>query len=172
MNKAQELWWEQAKSDYAVFDYLRKGVPSVHECHALHYLQMASEKISKAYLWRSGNAPPRSHVGLMRFLQALLSRGQGRRERQRIAEIFDYSRPEDMAAWVRQVAPLAHQLQNLAPDLANDGPNTEYPWPHDEPTDCPALFKFALWIELRDNEPKRRLVKFLRRAIERFEQYA
>src|SRR5437016_5342042 len=95
---------------------------------------MTTEKISKAYLWRSGTAPPRSHVGLMRFLQALLSRGQGRKERQRIAAVFDYARPEEMAAWVKQVSPLAHRLQNLTPDLSNDGPNTKYPWPQSIPS--------------------------------------
>src|SRR5437879_5727014 len=122
MNEAQKLWWEQAKSDHAVFVFLR-GRP-VHECHVLHYLQMTAEKISKAYLWRSGNAPPRSHVGLMPFLQALLSGGLRRQERQRTAKIFDYARPEDMTACVRQVSPLAHGLQNLTPDLSTTGPNT------------------------------------------------
>jgi hypothetical protein len=170
MNDAQKLWWEQAKSDHAVFVLLRRA--GVHECHVLHYLQMTAEKISKAYLWRSGTAPPMSHVGLMPFLQALLSRGLGRKERQRIARVFDYMRPQDMAAWVKQVSPLAHQLQNLTPDLAQVGPNTEYPWPHDNPTHCPALHSFDLWSRLRDSEPGRRLVKFINRAIERFEQYA
>jgi hypothetical protein len=170
MNDAQRLWWEQAKSDHAVFVYLR-GAP-IHECHALHYLQMAAEKISKAYLWRSGTSPPKSHVWLMPFLQALLSRSHGRKEMKRIAEIFEYARHEDMAAWVRQVSPLAHQLQNLTPDLADDGPNPEYPWPHEKPAHCPALYSFELWGKLRDSEPGRRLVKFIRRAIERFEQYA
>jgi len=170
MNKAQKLWWEQAKSDLAVFVSLRVG--PVHEYHALHYLQMATEKISKAYLWRSGTAPPRSHVGLMRFLKALLSRGHRRNELQRIAEVFDYARAEDMSAWVRQVSSLAHQLQSLTPDLANDGPNPEYPWPHENPKHCPALHSFDLWGKLRDSEPGRRLVKFIKRAIERFDQYA
>ena len=54
MNGAQKLWWEQAKSDHAAFICLRRA--GVHECHMLHYLQMAAEKISKAYLWRSGTA--------------------------------------------------------------------------------------------------------------------
>jgi hypothetical protein len=108
----------------------------------------------------------------MPFLQALLSRGLGRKERQRIAEVFDYARPADMAAWVRQVSPLAHRLQNLTPDLSHDGPNTEYPWPHDNPAHCPALHAFDLWGRLRDSEPGRRLVKFINRAVERFEQYA
>lgn len=170
MNDEQNLWWEQAKSDHAVFVLLRGE--GVHECHVLHYLQMAAEKISKAYLWRSGTAPPRSHVGLMPFLQALLSRGLGRKERQRIAEIFDYARPQHMAAWVKQVSPLAHELQNLTPDLSNNGPNTEYPWPHENPVHCPALHSFALWTRLRDSEPGRRLVKFIAKAIQRLEQYA
>gem|GEM_PF-5732303 len=35
MNKAQEMWWRQAASDYAVFVLLRsQGVAS---CHPLHY---------------------------------------------------------------------------------------------------------------------------------------
>jgi hypothetical protein len=170
MNDEQKLWWEQAKSDHAVFVLLRRA--GTHECHMLHYLQMAAEKISKAYLWRSGTAPPRSHVGLMPFLLALLSRGLSRKERQRIAKIFEYARPEDMAAWVRQVSPLAHELQNLTPDLSNNGPNTEYPWPHEDPAHCPALHSFALWGRLVDAELGRRLMKFIEKAIQRFEQYA
>src|SRR5208283_5496445 len=69
MNPEQELWWRQAESDHSVFVHLRRaGIP---ECHLLHYLQMATEKLSKAYLWRSGHAPPRTHVGFVRFLRAL-----------------------------------------------------------------------------------------------------
>jgi len=59
----------------------------------LHYLQMASEKISKAYLWRSGSAPPRSHVGFMRFLKALLDR-RGT-ELDRLAKVFEFRRARD-----------------------------------------------------------------------------
>ena len=42
MNDAQELWWNQAKSDYAAFVCLRRA--GLHECHMLHYLQMAAER--------------------------------------------------------------------------------------------------------------------------------
>ena len=48
MNPAQTLWWTQAKSDYAIFDQLRRL--GTHECHLLHYLQMSTEKVAKAYL--------------------------------------------------------------------------------------------------------------------------
>src|SRR5258708_6753972 len=71
MNQAQRLWWQQAQSDLQL---LNQFSGSVHQCHRLHYLQMATEKLSKAYLWRSGKSPPRSHVGFVRFLKALLDR--------------------------------------------------------------------------------------------------
>ena len=168
MNQAQQLWWEQAKSDQAAFVCLRRA--GVHECHMLHYLQMAAEKISKAYLWRSGSPPPRSHVGLMRFMRALL--GRRRAELSRVVKVFEFQRPKDMDAWLSQVMPLAYALQNLAPAEANDGPNPEYPWPHEAPTHCPASYSFELWTKLRDQTQGRSLLRFIERAIERFEQYA
>ena len=168
MNEAQKLWWEQAKSDHAAFVFLRRG--GVHECHVLHYLQMASEKISKAYLWRSGTPPPRSHVGLMRFLRALLGRRGA--ESNRIARLFEFGRSRDMSVWVTQVGPLAYALQNLAPAEANDGPNPEYPWPHEIPRHCPAAHSFELWTQLRDHTQGRNLLRFIERAIGRFGEYA
>jgi hypothetical protein len=168
MNDPQRLWWEQAKSDHGVFIRLRKtGVP---DCHLLHYLQMSSEKISKAYFWRAGNPPPRSHVGFWRFLKALLSRP--RKELELIAKVFEFSSPKSMDAWITQIAPLVHDLENLSPDLANDGPNPEYPWPHVNPKHCPALHSFALWTQLQHATRGRNLLKFLERAITRFAQYA
>ena len=90
----------------------------------------------------------------------------------RIARVFDFSRPRELDAWVRQVGPLAHALQNLAPAVAGDGPNPEYPWPHESPTECPAEYSFALWPRLRDERRGRELLKFIRNGVERFEQYA
>jgi hypothetical protein len=146
------------------------GRAGVHECHVLHYLQMAPEELGKAYLWRSGTPPPRSHVGLMRFLRALL--GRRREELERTAEVFEFARPRDMDAWVKQVAPLAYGLQNLAPAEANDGPNPEYPWLHENPRHCPASHSFELWARLRDHQQGRNLLRFIECAIYRFDQYA
>jgi hypothetical protein len=168
MNEAQRLWWTQAKSDHAAFVVLRRA--GVHECQMLHYLQMASEKLAKAYLWRTELPPPRSHVGLMRFLRALLSRSSA--DLRRIARVFDFARPRDMEAWVRQIQPLAYDLQNLAPAEANDGPNPEYPWPHDAPISCPAEYTFDLWARLRDDRRGRELLKFIKNGVDRFEQFA
>jgi hypothetical protein len=37
----------QARSDWQVFEHLYDS--DFPECHALHYLQMATEKLAKAY---------------------------------------------------------------------------------------------------------------------------
>src|SRR5436190_10987546 len=117
MNQAQRLWVQQARSDLAVFRELRRT--GVHECHLLHYLQMATEKLSKAYLWRSGKAPPRSHTGLIRFLKALLDRRPA--ELAWIAKALGFGRPEDLEKWVTSVQWLAYALQNIAPAEAGNG---------------------------------------------------
>lgn len=167
MNHAQKLWWRQSRSDHAIFVQLRRS--GAHECHLLHYLQMATEKLSKAYLWRSGHAPPKTHTGFVRFLRALLDR---RNDLDRIAAIFGFKRREDLDGWMRTIQPLAYSLQNIAPAEAGDGPNPEYPWPHQAPADCPAGYTFALWSQLTQTGQGRNLIVFIERAITRFEQYA
>src|SRR5436305_2192032 len=167
MNDAQKLWWRQAQSDLALCIQLRRA--GVHECHLLHYLQMATEKISKAYLWRSGHAPPRSHTGFVRFLRALLDR---RAELDRIATVLGFQRREDLDTWVRSVQMLAYSLQNIAPAEARNGPNPEYPWPHEAPAHCPAEHAFVLWKGLLNTGQGRKLMEFISHAIGRFDQYA
>lgn len=167
MNRAQELWWSQARADHELFVQLRRL--GVHECHLLHYLQMATEKLSKAYFWRSGQAPPKSHTGLVRFLKALLLR---RGDLDRIAAILGFGRREDLDHWVRGALTLAYSLQNLAPAEAGDGPNPEYSWPHDAPAESPIRHSFSLWIQLADTGRGRKLMEVVQRAIARFDEYA
>ena len=110
VNAHQELWWEQAKSDLAVLAILRsEGVPP---CHQLHYLQMASEKIAKAFFWRSGTAPPRTHAGFVQFLRRLGSVPTS--DRQRIADIFGFKRFDGFQNWLRVVLPIGYSLERLA----------------------------------------------------------
>jgi len=167
MNSAQQVWWMQSQSDHAVLVHLRKGGAS--ECHLLHYLQMATEKLSKAYLWRSGEAPTKSHTGLVRFLKALLDRG---RDLDRIANLFGFQRRADFIYWLKSIQPLAYSLQSLAPAEAGDGPNPEYPWPHESPTFCPAVHSFDLWRDLTGTGQGRKLLEFIAVAVQRFEEYA
>jgi len=168
MNEAQSLWWKQAQSDFNLFLQLRHG--GAQECHLLHYLQMATEKISKAYLWRSKNPPPKTHIGFVRFLKALLSRPS--KEVDRIANTLGFGRKQDLVRWVSRVQPLAHALQKIAPAEAGNGPNAEYPWPQEDPKECPTEYKFDLWRQLHNTGTGRKAMKFIERAIRVFDQYA
>ena len=166
MNAAQELWLRQARSDDEVFVHLRRS--GTAHCHLLHYLQMATEKLSKAYLWRSGNPPPRTHTGFVRFLRALVDR---RFELSRIATVLGFRRRADLDNLVRDLGTLAYSLQNLAPAEAQNGPNPEYPWPHEAPVHCPVDHAFVIWNELANTGRGRRLMQFIERAIVNFERY-
>ena len=53
MNPYQRLFLIQAKADMVVFDRFRKD-STLPACHALHYLQMATELLGKAYAWKNG----------------------------------------------------------------------------------------------------------------------
>jgi hypothetical protein len=168
MNEAQRVWWRQAQADHTLFVQLRsRGAP---ECHMLHFLQMTTEKLSKAYFWRSGTAPPKTHAGFGRFLKALLDRPSA--ELDQIALVLDFARRRDLESWVRSVQPLAYALEQMAPAEAGDGPNPEYPWPHMTPTECPIDYTFPLWRQLTEMGQGRKLLEIVKRSVERFEQYA
>jgi len=167
MNSYQQTWWEQARSDHAAFVMLRRQ--GADPCHQLHYLQMVAEKISKAYLWRSGVPPKRSHAGFGMFMRLLLQ--VPRPQRQQIADIFAFGRFDGFQAWCRSALTLAYDLERLAPALANDGPNPEYPWPHDSPQYVPATFDFDVWHQLRDTGRGRQLLQVIGLAVEKFPIY-
>jgi len=167
MNKPQRLWWEQTKSDHEVFILIRST--GLARCQALHYLQMVTEKIGKPYLWRLGTAPPKSHAGFVQFLRFL---GQIRQsDRERVAEIFSFKRFSDFQKWIRTILPIAYELERIAPDLAADGPNPEYPWPHDQPTVAPVHHDFKVWNTLMSG-PGRDLLRIIQIAVDRFAEYA
>lgn len=167
MNSFQQVWWQQAKSDHDVFVLIRGQ--GVAQCHSLHYLQMATEKIAKAYFWRSGSPPPQSHAGFVQFLRFL---GQIRTsDRDRISNLFTFKRFADFQGWIRAVIPIAYDLERLAPALANNGPNPEYPWPHAAPQFAPADHSFAIWPSLMSGQG-RDLMRIIHIAVDRFSEYA
>ncbi len=168
MNNPQELWWKQAKSDHDTFGLLLKL--GIAPCHSLHYLQMATEKLAKAYFWRSGTAPRRSHVGFVPFLRALANPFR-QKDGDRIAKLFLFNRSTDFQNWFSAVAPIAYDLERVTPDLANDGPNPEYPWPHAEPQHAPVEYEFPVWTSLTSSRG-RDLMRFIRIAVDRFPDYA
>lgn len=167
MNRFQEVWWRQANSDHEVLVLMRRdGVPP---CHCLHYLQMVTEKLAKAYFWRSGVAPPRSHAGFVQFLRFLGQTPHSCRER--VAMLFTFRRFADFQGWIRSILPIAYDLERLAPVLASDGPNPEYPWPHDAPQIAPVDHRFEIWKDLLSGQG-RDMLRFVEIAIRRFPEYA
>ena len=153
MNSEQELFLKQARSAYDVFLML-KASTSIHHCHALHYLQMASELLGKAHAWRNGPIS-KSHKAIVPFLRSLSTNSK-------VQDLFGFH--DQNASWkqaIRKFIDLAQILQNLAPTLAVDGPNPEYPWPPDRPTNAPVLYSFPLWAELLDTIPGRKFLEFV-----------
>jgi hypothetical protein len=90
----------QARSDFAIFRHLLdQPRASVPECHALHYLQMASEKLAKAILDAQGvAADPYSHIAFSNLPYRLA--------RADIARAVGYDNARSYRAFLRRAAPV------------------------------------------------------------------
>lgn len=160
MTDHQRLFLLQARSDVAVFELLRDlcrqgDVPS---CHALHYLQMATELLGKAYAWKHG--PPRqTHRAFVRFLRGLVT------NREAQTKLGFEGRNERWKQAIRKTVPLAEHVEDLAPALAGNGPNPEYPWPPAAPTSAPANHEFDLWDDLDSTTAGRQFLFLVERLF-------
>lgn len=168
MNDFQKMWWKQAQSDFEILQRFRSQ-GGVSPCHILHYLQMCTEKIAKAYAWRGNRPPGFTHLGFVGFLK-LLTNQKNEQKRKKIAGVFGYKRSSEFQGRIRSTAPLSHAIERLAPALANDGPNPEYPWPHAAPEYAPVAFEFTD-CNLEDSTG-RELMRIVWSAISRFPEYA
>jgi len=168
MNRYQQVWWEQTRADQMILHLLRReGAAS---CHQLHYLQMVTEKLGKAYFWRTGRPPRTTHASFVRFLQALDDRPSA--DADRIAKLLGFGRSQDLQNWIPTVTPLAYDLERLAPKLAGyNNPNPEYPWPHASPVNAPVSFQFGVWTALTEAGRGRQLLRVIDVAVLRFPEY-
>jgi hypothetical protein len=68
-------FFAQARSDWQTYEYLTRA-PGLPRCHPLHYLQMACEKLAKAYRLRNPSANVDAivtrHVGFAQFTNEFL----------------------------------------------------------------------------------------------------
>ena len=163
MNSQQAAFYRQSNSDWRLFAELRNR--SAREgCHELHYLQMATEKLAKAFLWGTRTPPRQTHVSLVQFLRRIASS-------RRVRDALQFARQEQLAAWVQAVLPLAYAIERSAPDLAGDGPNPEYPWPRDMPETAPVDYDFPAVHELATARG-RQFVELIGRLMTTFETWA
>lgn len=146
-----DVFLMQAWSDFQVFREMNDG--RCPTCHALHYLQMATEKLSKSFLCRrSGRNPPKlTHYSLVTFLN--VSRSQ-RVWREKLG--YEHN-PRAYGYYIDSLLPVAAQIERLVPE-GNSRINTEYPWIKENgDVDCPCTCDFA-FIDKSDLTNLRKLI--------------
>src|ERR1700736_6018991 len=109
MNSSQQLYYQQVLSDLEVFDLLEGR---------LHYLQMLTEKLAKAYYYGKKLAVPKSHTGFRRFVRALATEPKVWNE-------LEFPRRQDFENYLSEVSRLAIDIERLAPSECQNGANPE-----------------------------------------------
>ncbi len=160
VNIPEQLFLDQARSDYEIYLCLSQR----DVCHRLHYLQMCTEKLAKAYLWRGGFSPGLKHNEFEQILRALAARSD-------FHQMFGYKNPRGFGLLWPAILGLAMRLQNLAPAGGNNGPNPEYPWPPNLPTNGPLSYNFPEWKDWIETTPGRRLKIFVENLLQNYLKY-
>ena len=170
MAPTREAWAaafaHQAQSDWTVYERLA-GDLHTPRCHSLHYLQMACEKIAKAYRCRDTTAALDSlmsrHSGFRKLIEVLLKspfvkRSYRGHEAQR----------EQIARDARKLAAL---VETLAPALGREQSpdNAEYPWAVGDAVVTPCTYGFPNLSMLKD-PGGRTFLKLVSRAIRDFDK--
>lgn len=143
------------------------------ECHPLHYLQMAGEKLGKAA--RKGldgsESGSLSHVAFSKLPKLL--------RRRDCALALGWDSFDSYKQFLRQSAPLIRQIETLNPAVGPGAgpptgwPNVEYPWRLPgacEPGGWTAPAEYGFGIVDRFHHPEgRQLIVFVERLIDRFD---
>ncbi|HEV3006970.1 MAG TPA: hypothetical protein VGX78_21040 [Pirellulales bacterium] len=157
MTEYQRLFLVQARTDFAVFEQFRRQ-PDLPACHALHYLQMATELLGKAHAWKHG---PRTntHRAFVGFLRSLSTNRKAQKH------LGFEGRNENWVHLIRKGVPLAENIEDLAPALSPDSANAEYPWPRNAPRVAPAEHTFETWQDLQETAAGRQFLNVLARLF-------
>jgi hypothetical protein len=155
---------EQARSDWKMRSLMEEN--SAADCHCLHYLQMATEKLAKAALLRGTTKPEdlrRSHKAFVRFLRSSAKNPSLRRT-------FGLS-ARQLQESINGILPIAAEVERLVPGLDQLGPNAEYPWetPSGE-VKVPASYAFPVAAELRGPQG-RKLLSLISVILDRFDAF-
>jgi hypothetical protein len=170
MAPTREQWADayacQGRSDWGIYQQLA-GNPVIAACHSLHYLQMACEKIAKAYRWRDTSTDEHSlthgHVAFSKFIQSFLGSPSIRR---------DYiGRAELLGNLTRLCRKLAREVEKLAPSVAreNSPENAEYPWEQGESVIVPCEYAYPS-LSLLGEPGGRTFLKLVSRAFDEYEK--
>lgn len=162
-----EAFATQGRSDWSLYRYL-SGLqsPRFPRCHGLHYLQMATEKIAKAYRARDTQVDLdeviKRHTGFVEFVNAFF----------RCATIRDEYLGQDAALLTlqRNATAIAREIEKLAPatDRLSSPENAEYPWEKGETIVTPCEFGFPN-LTMLSQPSGRAVMNLLERAFTDFE---
>ena len=141
-NEWSHAYAKQGASDLKVYRLLATSGAGISECHRLHYLQMAGEKIGKAYQFRhtskSIEALSSKHVALADFIKLYCLSGAMKKR---------YAGRDAQLASIRQeLNGLATEIEKLAPavDRQQSPTNVEYPWTNGVALTIPCDHEFPL----------------------------
>ena len=110
--------------------------PNFDDCHRLHYLQMTTEKIAKAFLTSpGGDRYPNSHNAFVRFVPIA-------RFDTKIRQRFGFKSRASYDAFINSLLTVAQSIEDLSPE-GDDHPNPEYPWEAGGSLFVPAQFVVA-----------------------------
>ena len=157
---------KQGGSDFAMYQRL-SAMPEVEVCHPLHYLQMAGEKIAKAYRFRDTDTPDErlttEHVAFSQFIESYLGSPE---MKQRYA-----GKHEKLREIVKLARKLAREIEKLAPAVDREASpaNAEYPWLDDGRVITPCEFAYPN-LTLLTEPGGRTFLRLLEMAITDFEQ--
>ncbi|MBX9585339.1 MAG: hypothetical protein K2X87_33955 [Gemmataceae bacterium] len=158
MTPRQRAFHKQASSDRAAFGYIRQAtpqgvrpwrrwlaarlgvsVPRLPVCHELHYLQMCTEKLAKAYY--PDGAAPTGHAAFRLFARDLPRNPAA-------STALGFASVGDLTRWLGAAQPVVGAMEDLAPSIADKvgKPNPEYPYPRGNPVNSPAEYPFAVEV--------------------------
>jgi len=117
----QIAFLKQARIEWEAYQRARQS--RWPDCLQLHLLQMATEKLGKALLFAGHSKLERlirSHAAFVKFMQVA---GNNSNLQARLSMTHS-----QLKNHFKRLLPLAYEIESLAPTLAQDGPNPEYPW--------------------------------------------
>jgi hypothetical protein len=160
----QAAFLRQARSDWEA--YQKTTELEWPNCQCLHYLQMVTEKLSKAFLVAGDTKLENltgSHAAFVKFIRIM----SGNRNLQRALGM----NKSQQKAKFKALLPLAREIELLAPALAQGGPNPEYPW--EDPSGkilAPVDYSFPLMQRLQKTPQGIQLLKYIEIFLKRFEE--
>ena len=162
---------KQSESDFSVYKTLCNEELGISVCHRLHYLQMACEKIAKAYRFRDTSTSTEelqtSHVAFSKFIICFL---MSHEMKQRYN-----GKDEQLKRVINSVKKYAREIEKLAPavDKKNNPCNAEYPWVNDKGTiviPCEYTYpNYNFLLDPRDNDAMT-FLKVVTTAIRDFDE--